>query len=130
LDTTLVEAKAITRRSLPRILLHFEGLAVLVSSIALYFHEGWGWVTLVVLLLAPDLAALGYLVNNRVGAITYDLIHTYALPLALLVFGVLAETPTAMQIAAIWFAHIGMDRMIGYGLKYPSGFKDTHLQRV
>jgi hypothetical protein len=125
-----IAAKETISRSMPGMLLHLEGLAVLVGSLVLYFHEGWSWITLVVLLMAPDLAALGYLVNNRVGAITYDVIHTYSLPLALLVVGILADEPTAQQIAAIWFAHIGGDRMLGYGLKYASGFKDTHLQRV
>ncbi len=56
--------------------------------------------------------------------------HTYALPLALAALGVLAGWDTAVQLALVWGAHIGMDRMLGYGLKYRTGFKDTHLQRV
>lgn len=130
MNTTAVITKAESRSSMPGALLRLEGLAVLIGSVTLYFHEEWSWITLLVLILAPDLAMLGYLVNSRVGAITYDVIHTYALPLALLVFGFLADEPTAMQIATIWLAHIGADRMLGYGLKYATGFKDTHLQRV
>lgn len=115
---------------LPRSLLHLEGLAVLVGSIALYFDAGYGWVLLVVLFLAPDLSMLGYLGGPRAGALTYDVVHTYALPIALGVVGVLGNEETAIQVALIWLAHIGLDRLIGYGLKYPSGVRDTHLQRV
>jgi hypothetical protein len=115
---------------LPRRLLHVEGLAVLIGTIALYFDTGYGWIALVVLFLAPDLSMLGYAAGPRVGALTYDVVHTYALPLALGLVGVLTETGVATQLALIWAAHIGLDRLLGYGLKYPTAFKDTHLQRV
>lgn len=115
---------------LPRRLLHLEGLALLVASLVLYFHLGFGWLLLVVLFLAPDLSAVGYLGGPRLGALTYDLVHTSAVPAALGVVGVLWNSDLALQIALIWLAHIGLDRLLGYGLKYPTGFKDTHLQRV
>jgi hypothetical protein len=115
---------------LPRTLLHVEGLVVAVGSLVVYFDVGYGWLLLVVLILAPDLSMLGYLGGARVGALTYDLVHTYAGPVSLGVVGVLGEYETAVQIALVWLAHIGVDRMLGYGLKYPTGFKDTHLQRV
>jgi hypothetical protein len=115
---------------LPGRLLRLEGLAVLAASLALYFHADYGWLALVVLFLAPDLSMLGYLGGPAAGALTYDLVHTYTLPVALGALGVLVDSGTATQLALIWFAHIGMDRMLGYGLKYPTGFKDTHLQRV
>jgi len=115
---------------LPRGLLHVEGLAVLVAALVLYFDAGHGWLLLVLLALAPDLSMLGYLAGARVGALTYDVAHTYALPVALAVAGVVAEWSLGTQLALIWLAHIGADRLLGYGLKYPTGFKDTHLQRV
>jgi hypothetical protein len=115
---------------LPRRLLHLEGLAVLVAAIALYFDSGYGWLVLLVLFLAPDLSMLGYVAGPHAGALAYDVVHTYALPLALGLAGVLTETGVATQLALIWAAHIGLDRLLGYGLKYPTGFKDTHLQRV
>jgi hypothetical protein len=115
---------------LPRRLLHLEGLAVLVAAIALYFDSGYGWLVLLVLFLAPDLSMLGYVAGPRAGALAYDVVHTYALPLALGLAGVLTETGVSTQLALIWAAHIGLDRLLGYGLKYPTGFKDTHLQRV
>jgi hypothetical protein len=115
---------------LPRRLLHLEGLAVAAGSLVLYFDAGFGWVLLLVLILAPDLSMLGYLGGPRLGSLAYDLVHTYAGPVALGVVGVLGGYETSLQIALIWLAHIGVDRLLGYGLKYPTGFKDTHLQRV
>ena len=115
---------------LPRRLLHLEGLAVAVGSLVLYFDAGYGWLLLVVLLLAPDLSMLGYLGGPRLGSLTYDVVHTYVGPVALGVIGVVGGYETAVQVALIWSAHIGVDRLLGYGLKYPTSFKDTHLQRV
>lgn len=114
----------------PRVLLHVEGAVVAVAAVTLYVHLGYPWWLLVVLALAPDLSMLGYLGGPAAGAVTYDLAHTYAVPVALGVVGVLAGSDLAVEIALIWITHIGVDRAIGYGLKYPTAFKDTHLQRV
>jgi uncharacterized protein DUF4260 len=120
---------AVTDR-LPRFLLHAEGLAVAVAAVTLYFHEGYEWWLLLVLVLAPDLAMIGYAAGPRVGAAAYDLVHAYVLPVLLAATGVIWDSEAALKLALIWMAHIGIDRAVGYGLKYPSGFKDTHLQRV
>ena len=114
----------------PRFLLHVEGAIVAVAAVALYFHLGYPWWLLVVLALAPDLSMVGYLAGPVAGSLAYDMAHTYAVPVALGVVGVLAGADVPVQVALIWITHIGVDRAIGYGLKYPSGFKDTHLQRV
>jgi hypothetical protein len=84
----------------------------------------------VLLILAPDLSMVGYAAGNRAGAAAYDLVHTSAWPIAVGVAGVLADSGSAVAVALIWLAHIGLDRALGYGLKYATGFKDTHLQRV
>ena len=68
--------------------------------------------------------------GERVGAAVYDAAHTYALPILLGLAGVLADAEVAKTLALIWLAHIGADRAIGYGLKYPTDFNETHLQRV
>jgi Domain of unknown function (DUF4260) len=115
---------------LPHLLLRLEGAAAGIAAIALYFDGGHAWWLLLLLALAPDLSMAGYAAGPRVGAVTYDLAHTYVVPVALGVAGVLAGVDGAVAVALIWVAHIGLDRAIGYGLKYPSGFKDTHLQRV
>ncbi len=115
---------------LPRVLLRVEGGAVAVAAIAVYFHEGYPWWLFVALVLAPDLSMVGYVGGVRIGAATYNAAHTYALPVVLAAIGVIAGAEVAVQVGLIWLAHIGIDRAIGYGLKYPTGFKDTHLQRV
>lgn len=120
----------LTAERLPRLLLHVEGAVAAAAAVILYFWADHPWWLLVVLALAPDLAMVAYAAGPRVGAAAYDLVHTYALPVVLGVVGVVANAVAAVAVALIWVTHIGVDRAIGYGLKYPSGFKDTHLQRV
>jgi Domain of unknown function (DUF4260) len=115
---------------MPRILLRVEGAAAAAAAVVLYFHADYPWWLFVLLALAPDLSMVGYAGGARIGAVAYDVVHTYAFPVLLAAFGVVAETDSAVQVALIWITHIGVDRTIGYGLKYPTGFKDTHLQRV
>lgn len=114
----------------PKVFLHVEGAAVLLVSVVVYFWQGGYWWLWLLLVLAPDLSMLGYMAGNRVGAICYNAVHTYVLPLALALYGALAGVPLALWLALIWTSHIGADRMFGYGVKYPTAFKDTHLQRV
>ena len=116
--------------ALPRSLLRLEGLAVAAGSLVLYAHLDYGWVLLAVLVLAPDLSMLGYLVSPRLGALAYDMFHTEFWPIALAIAGVIGGPTALVKIALIWLVHIGIDRLLGYGLKYPTGFKDTHLQRL
>ena len=115
---------------LPRVLLRVEGIALFISAVVLYFHADYPWWLFLVLALAPDLSMIGYLAGPRTGAAAYDAAHTTLLPIALGLVGVLTESEVAIQLALIWFAHIGADRALGYGLKYPTRFQDSHLQRV
>src|SRR5436190_3875155 len=109
--------------SLPKVLLHIEGATVLVVSVLLYGQSDGSWLLFALLVLAPDLSMLGYLAGNSVGAVAYDVAHSYPLPAALAIYGWLSGSPLALQLAFIWFAHIGGDRLLGYGLKYAGGFK-------
>lgn len=111
----------------PILWLRLEGAAALSLSAYLYARTGQGWLLFALLLLAPDLSMLGYLAGSRAGAAAYNLFHSYALPLALGAYAVALESPPALALALIWTAHIGMDRMLGYGLKLPTGFRHTHL---
>ncbi len=116
--------------SLPAFLLRLEGLTVFVAAVALYAsQQGNAWL-FALLLLAPDVSALGYAASPRVGATTYNMVHTIIFPAVLMALSLAAGVPALGQVALIVFAHIGMDRMMGYGLKYPTAFKDTHLGRV
>ena len=113
----------------PSFLLHLEGLTILLVSIVLYRHSHASWLLFALLFLAPDLFMLGYLVNRRIGAALYNFAHTLITPGVLLAIGFLAGA-AFLPTALIWTAHIGCDRILGYGLKYPTHFKDTHLQHV
>lgn len=119
-----------TRFSLPGMLLRLEGLAAFAISILLYARLDASWLLLVVLALAPDLSAIGYLGGQRAGTIAYNTAHTYTLPAILGGVGLIVDSDLAVSLALIWSAHIGIDRAVGYGLKYESAFKDTHLSRV
>jgi len=114
----------------PSLLLHIEELALLLITIFAYQHLHYGWLLFAILFLTPDLFMLGYLVNTRVGAAIYNLAHTLTLPLALLLVSYIEHWPPASALALIWIAHIAFDRLLGYGLKYPTYFKDTHLQHI
>ena len=109
----------------PRLWLRLEGLAVLALAILVFARGGHSWMLLAVLFLAPDLSFLAYLAGPRVGAMGYNLAHSYVGPAAAGAAALLTGRPPV--VACIWAAHIGFDRLLGYGLKYPSGFADTHL---
>jgi hypothetical protein len=114
----------------PSALLRVEGATVLAGSVLLYWLHGGSWWLFALLLLAPDASMLGYLGGPRLGAAIYNTFHSYPLPAALAAFGLLGSSPLAVSLALVWFAHIGMDGLAGYGLKYPTAFRDTHLGRV
>ncbi len=116
--------------SMPGALLRLEGVVMLAGAIAFYVAlHGSGWL-FAALLFAPDLSMLGYLANPRIGSVIYNAIHILLLPAALLAIALLTHSDMAVQIALIWLAHIGMDRTLGFGIKYPTFFADTHLQHV
>ena len=114
----------------PGVLLRVEGLALLAASVAAYWAMDGGWGTFALFFLMPDLALFGYFAGARVGAATYNLSHTSTFPLLLIVAAVAGPARVAALAGLIWLAHIGFDRVLGFGLKYPSGFKDTHLSRL
>lgn len=111
----------------PRTFLRLEGLTVFGLGLGSYVTmNGPVWL-LIVLALAPDLAMLGYLAGPTIGSLCYNVVHTYTLPLVLGASGLWADVHVASLVALVWAAHIGADRLVGYGLKFDSGFKDTHL---
>lgn len=113
-----------------RWLLRLEGLVLLAGAIAFYAHLGGGWGLFAVLFFAPDLSFAGYLAGPRAGAVVYNAAHTTLAPAALLGAGYALTAPPAIAVATIWLAHIGFDRVLGYGLKYAEGFGFTHLGRI
>jgi Domain of unknown function (DUF4260) len=110
-----------------RVWLRLEGLAVLALSLYFYEQLGMRWWIFAALLLVPDLAMLGYLVNQRFGAAAYNVVHSYTLPLVLAMIALATQNRQVLPLLCIWTAHIGMDRCLGFGLKYATGFGDSHL---
>jgi hypothetical protein len=111
----------------PALILRAEGAALHAASLAAYAATGGSWWLFAALFLAPDLFMLGYAVNARLGAALYNLGHTTVVPLALVLGGWLFGAAFAISLGLIWLGHVGFDRLMGYGLKYPSGFGRTHL---
>lgn len=112
------------------LLLKLEALGVVAASFTGFAYLGLSWWWFAALILVPDLSAIGYAGGARLGAWCYDLAHTYVGPAILGVVGYLTHDPLTMAIATVWFSHIGVDRLIGYGLKFAGNPKDTHLSRT
>jgi Domain of unknown function (DUF4260) len=111
-------------------ILRLEQLAMFLLSIFLFnqLHFVWWW--FVVLILLPDISMLGYLVNNKVGAFCYNLVHHKGIALALYIAGYYLHNEVLQLSGIILFGHSSMDRMMGYGLKYETGFTFTHLGTI
>lgn len=114
----------------PRRLLRLEGLALFILATWAFPRTGISWWLYAVLFFSPDLSFAGYLAGPKVGAAIYNAAHTLLGPAALLGAGLALNFPICLGLAAIWAAHIGFDRMLGYGLKHATAFSDTHLGRI
>lgn len=110
--------------------LRAEGFAILALGVVLYWLVEGSWPWFAMLFLFPDLSLAAYLAGPRVGAAVYNVAHTLAVPASLAAAAVLLEAGLPAHLALIWVAHIGADRALGLGLKYPTGFRDTHLGRL
>lgn len=118
------------KNKFPKILLHIEGVFMFISSTFIYFQVDGSFWLYIILFLIPDIGMLGYFTKSKkIGSYTYNLFHTYSIPIILGGCGFFISH-IAMLISMIWLAHIGIDRAFGYGLKYETGFKDTHLQKL
>jgi hypothetical protein len=110
--------------------LRAEGLAALAAAVAAYASTGRGWGLFALLFLVPDLTFAAFAAGPRAGAAAYNAAHSYVGPLALGLLAHATGAPGVLAAACIWAAHVGFDRALGYGLKYASGFGDTHLGRI
>lgn len=116
-------------RGAVRATLRLEGAAILAVAVAVFHALGGSWALFAALFLVPDVSMLGYLAGPRMGAPVYNAGHSLLGPLALAAMGIATGGVASplLPIAAIWIAHVGFDRMLGYGLKYATGFRETHL---
>ncbi len=124
-QVNLQKAPAVAGRVL--LFLRLEGLALAAISAVLYARTGSSWWLFAALWLVPDLSMLGYLVSPCWGARIYNAIHTTVTPITLALTALLLHAAGVLPFALIWLNHIGVDRLLGYGLKYPAGFGWTHL---
>jgi hypothetical protein len=113
-----------------RVWLRAEGLAAGIAGLLIYSWLGGQWLPLVVLLFLPYISMVGYLRDPRLGAQLYNLAHNWAVALLVLGLGFLTGQTSLSIAGAILVAHVGVDRLAGYGLKYPTSFADTHLGRI
>jgi hypothetical protein len=113
-----------------RTLLRLEGVVLFAGMTMLYALWDGSWWVYAILFLAPDLSFAAYLVGPKAGAIIYNAAHSYLGPVALMTLGLAMAAPLTLSIAMIWLAHIGIDRALGYGLKYQAGFVFTHLGKI
>jgi Domain of unknown function (DUF4260) len=111
-------------------MLRLEGLTLFAGMTLLYAVWGGSWWIYVLLFLVPDLSFLAYLANRKIGAVVYNAAHSYMAPVAMMTSSFALASPLWLSIAMIWMAHIGIDRALGYGLKYAAGFAFTHLGRI
>ena len=114
----------------PTLLIKIEEATLLLAALFAYHHLHASWLLFAILFFTPDLFMLGYTLNPRIGSATYNLAHTLVLPIALALIAFTTHHQLLTAIALIWIAHIAFDRLLGYGLKYPTHFKDTHLHHI
>ena len=111
-------------------LVKLEEFALFGLALLLFSQLDYGWGTYALLFLAPDLSMIGYLLNPRLGAWTYNLIHHKGLAVALYISGSMFSVPSLMFAGTLLLGHSSLDRVFGYGLKYEDTFQNTHLGRV
>jgi hypothetical protein len=116
--------------TLVKAILRTEAVAALVAGIALWLANDGSPLWLLPALLLPDISAAGYVVNPRVGAMAYNAVHNWTLAIAILGVGWWLASIPALLAGSVLLAHVGMDRALGYGLKLPTSFQDTHLGRI
>jgi hypothetical protein len=122
-----VDCTAHTVTGEPKAWLRLDGLVLLVVSIGLFFTTDQPWWLIPLIIFVPDIFMVGYLGNTRIGGFLYNAGHSYFLPAILTITSLWQHSELGLALGLLWFAHIGMDRVAGYGLKYSDSFKHTHL---
>lgn len=110
--------------------LQLEELAMLGLGIYLFSLLSFSWWLFLALFLVPDIGMLGYLINNRIGAFTYNIFHHKGLAIFMFCFGIYLSYELIQLCGIILFSHAAFDRVLGYGLKHEKGFKFTHLGEI
>ena len=107
--------------------LKLEEFAIFCLSIFLFNQIEFAWWYFPLFLLLPDIGMIGYLINTKIGALSYNLLHHKGIALVILVLGYYNSNEWIVFAGIILFGHASMDRIFGYGLKFDDNFKHTHL---
>lgn len=111
----------------PKLWLRLDGIVLFTATTFLFAAEHVHWWIYPALLFVPDIFMVGYFFSTRLGAFLYNAGHSYFLPALMIYIAWANHHPMAIAIGLIWLGHVGFDRFFGYGLKYDSSFKETHL---
>lgn len=122
---------------IPRIIIRVENILIAAAACFMYFRlselfylDLSRWYLILLVWLSFDLSIIGYLINNQIGALIYNLVHNYILAFLLLIVGFGWYIPDLISVSLILTIHVGIDRAVGFGLKYKTNFKDTHIQKI
>ncbi|WP_445955582.1 DUF4260 domain-containing protein [Yeosuana sp.] len=110
--------------------LKLEELLMFILGILAFNQLNFSWWWFLVLILTPDIGMLGYLINSKVGAFTYNVFHHKGLAISIYFLGIYFQNQMIQLVGIILFSHSSLDRLLGYGLKYSSSFQDTHLGKI
>lgn len=110
--------------------LKLEEAAQFALGIIVFAQLPFAWWLFAALILTPDIGMLGYLAGNKAGAIMYNIFHHKGIALVIVGLGFYLHSDITMLVGIILFSHSAMDRLMGYGLKYETGFKHTHLGEI
>lgn len=111
-------------------IIRIESALFFLISLYLFSLREQSWLIFLLLLFTPDISLIGYLKNKKIGSIVYNLVHNYILAIVLVILGNVTPNDWMITLGIILFAHVSLDRMLGFGLKYPSDFKNTHIQKI
>lgn len=111
-------------------ILKLEELAKLCLGIFAFYFLDFSWWWFIGLFFAPDIGAIGYVFNAKIGAFLYNLFHHQGLAILFWGIGFYLHLQVLQLIGVILFSHSAFDRILGYGLKYEKGFKFTHLGEI
>lgn len=120
----------------PKLIIRLENLAVFVLSIYLILNtpdNGFllgNWYLIILIWLSFDLSMIGYLINKTLGSVTYNFVHNYLSAILIVIYGNYAGSPNLIILGYILLSHVSLDRFLGFGLKYPTDFKHTHIQKL
>ncbi len=103
---------------------------ILLACLIYYNHLRFNPLLFIILLFTPDISMAGYVKNNKIGALSYNSVHNFAVPAVLVVLGAIVPCNLLLGGGLIWASHVALDRALGYCLKFDSGFNDTHLGKI